>query len=661
MAKITITSISIENMGPFRDRQTIDLSISSQKPVVLVKALNGSGKTTLLTALQIGLYGQRALAGIKRSEYEQLILGLWRRDALGNMRVEIDVMVEIGGARRQLAVWREWSLRAESPQEQVSVVEGGSVDLDFSQGWDEFIGSILPAELVQLFLFDGEKIEALANPDRLPELLKRATEVFLGIGGIEALNNDLKALERRAVLKNKGNAGEGYEVARANLLNWESQASELERRVEMLSQEQAAARNAAEQAEAALGRYTADAQRKGLAAYEQAAEIRSTVVAARKAAEEARSGLSDALSDPVLPVAWLSSMWSRYVQAWDSDQRARHAKLLGQEFKKRDQRIIAALPKGMAKGTVEVLRQALDADLKTVAKVRGSNGPRLYDAPPRDVEQHLKDARIRVKRQLDHLQSAQLRLDKSEQRIGQIPAEEQIADILDELQEKSKLASSAAAKFAAVTQKLQEAQSNLEHVSLRLNAARDRIGSEFRDRSMEAKSLEASARARKALSLFKGRLLASKAQWLSSMITSEFRRLLRKRNLMASVVVDPDTYQVSIRDGKQQELPMDRLSAGERQLLATSVLSALIKERKGRFPVIVDTPLARLDQHHRSALIKGFFATVSHQVVVLSTDQEVDGQAYDALLPFTCREYELCYDDAANRTTVQQVNGEVLC
>ncbi|WP_129110900.1 hypothetical protein [Burkholderia pseudomallei] len=341
----------------------------------------------------------------------------------------------------------------------------------------------------------------------------------------------------------------------------------------MLSQEQAAARNAAEQAEAALGRYTADAQRKGLAAYEQAAEIRSTVVAARKAAEEARSGLSDALSDPVLPVAWLSSLWSRYVQAWDSDQRARHAKLLAQEFKKRDQRIIAALPKGMAKGTVEVLRQALDADLKTFAKVRGSNGPRLYDAPPKDVEQHLKDARIRVKRQLDHLQSAQLRLDKSEQRIGQIPAEEQIADILDELQEKSKLASSAAAKFAAVTQQLQEAQSNLEHVSLRLNAARDRIGSEFRDRSMEAKSLEASARARKALSLFKGRLLASKAQWLSSMITSEFRRLLRKRNLMASVVVDPDTYQVSIRDGKQQELPMDRLSAGERQLLATSVAS----------------------------------------------------------------------------------------
>jgi DNA sulfur modification protein DndD len=53
---------------------------------------------------------------------------------------------------------------------------------------------------------------------------------------------------------------------------------------------------------------------------------------------------------------------------------------------------------------------------------------------------------------------------------------------------------------------------------------------------MEAKSLEASARARKLLVLFKDRLLASKAQWLSSMITIEFQKLLRKRNLMTGVV-----------------------------------------------------------------------------------------------------------------------------
>lgn len=658
MAKITITSVSIENLGPFRERQQIDFGVSPGKPVILVKALNGSGKTTLLTALQVGLYGQKALPGLRRSEYEQLMLGLQRRDAQGHGVVEIGVVVEISGGRRHLNVRREWSSRGDGILEHVSVFEEGDLELDFSQTWDEFIGSILPAELVQLFLFDGEKIEALANPDRLPDLLKRATEVFLGIGGIEALGNDLKALERRAALKNKSTSEE-FEEARSSIDNWKNQADELEMRVQRLTQDQAAARNALEHVQTALDRYTVEAKRKGLVAYEKAASIRNDVVVAGKAVDGARAELAAAMSDPVLPVAWLGSLWQAYCDAWDADQHARHVKLLGQEFKKRDQRVLSALPANMSKATVEALRQVLDQDLKAYSSNRKGAGSRLHDAPPRDIERELEAGQRQVRRSLDALRAAQSQLDKAEQHIGQIPAEEQISDILLDLQERSKATAAAEAKLIVLTQELTEAQSNLAHARVRQNAAEERLGKEFRDRSLEAKSLEASARTRKVLSIFKDRLLASKAQWLSDMITTEFRNLLRKRNLIASVVVDPATYQVLIKDNKQQELPMERLSAGERQLLAISVLSALIKERKGRFPVVVDTPLARLDQQHRSTLIKRFFATVSHQVVVLSTDKEVDGAAYEALSPFTNAEYSFDFDDEEGRTIVHSLTKEV--
>ncbi|WP_269633251.1 DNA sulfur modification protein DndD [Pelomonas sp. BJYL3] len=651
MAKITISSLSIENLGPFRERQTLDLSVTGGRPVVLVKALNGSGKTTLLTALQIGLYGHKALDGLKRSEYEQLLLGLQRKDATGIAAVEISVIVEIGGGQRHLEVRREWHRRSDGLAEELSIFEGGSKDLDFSQTWDEFIGSILPAELVQLFLFDGEKIEALANPERLPDLLRRATEVFLGIGGIDALGNDLKALERRAALKNKNTSAE-FESARSNLGEWEQQVKALEEKVQTLTQEQAAARNDAEQAQVLLDKFTNEAQRRGLTAYEQAAVIRNAVVASKDRVDAARGGLAEIMADPALPIAWLSKLWSQYRDVWDQDQHARHSKLLGQEFKKRDQRVMSAVAALAPKAALDALRKALADDLQAYTRSRTAAVPPLQDANPRDVERQLKDASSRLGSELSRLQSAQVELDKAEQRIGQIPAEEQIGEILKSLQDKSKAASAAEARLAGITERLEEAQSNLAHTRMRLNAAQERLGTEFRDRSLEAKSLDASSRARRALMIFKDRLLASKAQWLSEMITTEFRNLLRKRNLIAKVVVDPKTYRVFIEDGKHQELPMDRLSAGERQLLAISVLSALIKERKGRFPVVVDTPLARLDQQHRSALIKRFFATVSHQVVVLSTDQEVDGPAYDALKPFTNAEYTLDYDDAAGRTSI---------
>ena len=653
MAKITISSIALHNFGPFRERQTLDFRVIPGRPVILVKALNGSGKTTLLTGLQVGLYGHKAMTNMRRSEYEQMITGLLRRDATANASVEIGVGVEVGGGKRQLQVRREWAKRpGDLLSEELIVFENGSADLDFSQGWDDFIASILPAELVQLFLFDGEKIEALANPDRLPDLLKRATEVFLGIGGIEALGNDLKAYERRTVLKNKGESAE-FDSARANLEGWEAQAKDLEAKLQSLNQDQSSARNTAQLAQTALDKYTVESQRRGLVAYEKAAEIRHGVVTARAGTEASRKHIADLMSDAVLPVGWLlSSLWTQYARTWDEDQQARHSKLLQTEFKKRDQRILSSLATFAGKPAAEALKKIFGEDLREFAARKAGASAPLQDSPPKDAERHLVEVKSRLAEEVGNLRVSQAMLDKAEQQIGEIPAEEQIADILKGMQERSRALSAAEAALAALGQQIEETQSHLNHVRIRLGAAQERLGTEFRDRSLESKMLDASGRARKALGVFKDRLLASKAQWLSEMITGEFRNLLRKRNLIANVLVDPATYRVSIQDGKGQELPMDRLSAGERQLLAISVLSALIKERKGRFPVVVDTPLARLDQQHRAALIKRFFATVSHQVVVLSTDQEVDGVAYQTLLPFTNAEYSLDFDDTAGRTTV---------
>jgi DNA sulfur modification protein DndD len=312
---------------------------------------------------------------------------------------------------------------------------------------------------------------------------------------------------------------------------------------------------------------------------------------------------------------------------------------------------VAALTTAAPKASVELIRQVLADDLKRYRSERVSRVV-LQDADPGEAKRRRDDGIARLKKELSGITAARSKLDRAEQQVGQIPAEEQMGGILRGMQERSKTVASAEARLADLTRQLDETASHANHLRVRLNAAQERMSTEFRDRSLEGKALEASVRARAALVLFKEKLLASKAHWLSSMITTEFKSLLRKRNLISQVIVDPSSYRVSIMDGRGKELPMDRLSAGERQLLAISVLSALIKERRGHFPVVVDTPLARLDQQHRSTLVRRFFAEVSHQVVVLSTDQEVEGSAYEALRPYTNAEYSLEFDDATGRTTI---------
>jgi DNA sulfur modification protein DndD len=101
-------------------------------------------------------------------------------------------------------------------------------------------------------------------------------------------------------------------------------------------------------------------------------------------------------------------------------------------------------------------------------------------------------------------------------------------------------------------------------------------------------------------------------------------------------------------------LPKARLSAGEKQLFAIAVLWALAKTARRSVPVVVDTPLGRLDAEHRERLLTEYFPHVSHQVIVLSTDTEVDVEAAKLLEPHLTRQLLLAHDAATATTRVEQ-------
>ncbi|WP_339532493.1 DNA sulfur modification protein DndD [Pseudomonas mucidolens] len=646
MAKLTINQISIENLGPFREQQSFDLRVHAERPVILIKALNGSGKTTLLTALQVGLYGYKAINPARRSEYEQLISGLQRTDATGHARIEMQLGIEVGDYTQALTIRREWLPKEKGNRERFRVFSGHIEDMALAEDWDDFINGILPVELVHLFLFDGEKIEALANPERLPELLRRATEVFLGVGGIDALAGDLKALERRASKKtSSGTAGEDQQQAD----EYEYQLGELEQKIGILSQRQAQARNELDDAQRKLEGYSVEAQRSGLKAYEQAAELNARIEVCEQHYQQARAALVVALENPLLPLSGLDSLWTSYKLQWQKDSASKHAHLLIKEFASRDKRILELLADKVPQAQPAVA-ELLAADLQGLNSVKQLSPIFLPGGDPFEVEPALQLAKQNLKAAQETVTITRQAMEKSQRAVDQIPAHEQLGSVFEAMQNHTQAVSAAGWKLQELSRELEDLRGKQTHFELRYNAAMSRNRAELKEGAFQLIALEAADRAKVALNIFRDRLLASKAQWLSEMITAEFKQLLRKRNLISRVLVEPQTYSVSIEDVTGHTLPMERLSAGERQILAIAVLSALIRERKGRFPVVVDTPLARLDRQHREALIHNFFAKVSHQVLVLSTDEEVEGSVHTALEQHMTREYELAFDDNGRRS-----------
>ncbi len=655
MAKLTINQISIENLGPFREQQSFDLNVQAKRPVILIKALNGSGKATLLTALQIGLYGYKAINMARRSEYEQLIVGLQRNDATGPARIEMRLSIEVGDYTQALTIRREWLPKEKGYREQFRVYAGHSEDLALAENWDDFINDILPVELVHLFLFDGEKIEALANPERLPALLRRATEVFLGLGGIDALANDLKAVERRASKKTpSGDASEDQQQADEYAL----QLTELEQRIEMLSQRQAQARTELDSSQRKLESFSVEAQRSGLQAYQQAAALRARVELCEQQHKQARASLVAALEDPLLPLAWLGPLWERYKEQRQQEQQAKHADLLVNEFAKRDQRVLELLARQVPQAQSAVA-DLFAADLQGLQGSQQPTSILLAGGDPAEIELRLQQAKQLLMEAQEVVVVTQQAMEKAQHAVDQIPAYEQLSAVFETMQQHTQAVSTAEWRVQELSRELEDARGKQAHFDIRHKAALSRARAELKENAFQLKALEAADRAKVALDIFRDRLLASKAQWLSDMITAEFKQLLRKRNLIARVLVEPQTYAVSIEDVNGHSLPMERLSAGERQILAIAVLSALIRERKGRFPVVVDTPLARLDRKHREALVHNFFAKISHQVMVLSTDEEVEGTVYSALEPHMNREYSLAFDDV-KRSSVASIQARQL-
>ena len=609
MSKITFKTIAIQNLGPFAERQSLDLSVRSAKPIILIKALNGSGKTTLLTCLQVVLYGTKALGMGRATEYEQLIRGLQRVDATGPARIELELQIDVNGEHDVIKVAREWKVTPTKLTERLSVTRDGTEDFTLSEDWEEFIDNILPSELVQLFLFDGEKIESLANPKTLPDMLRRATEAFLGIGGIDSLSKDLLAVERRAFLRVKEDSGD-YAQAQSELLALEQQLTETKTAITLLNQTVAGSLTSVDRAKTALASFSAKAQRSGLGAYDQAAQLRANEELAAKQVESAAIAVREALADPLAPLAGLSDLWDTYADRWMLEKETKVAKNLLTEIGKRDTRILQVLKGAAPEEIIASIKNAFRADNAEYEKVANRELALVPAASPETLKPQILRASQLYKSALVRLTEARAEHSDCQRKLAAIPQGDRLAELLTQMQNYAGELASAESTYESSKQTLDDLIGKKAHLEVKVNAANQRLSKDFRGLAHQEKAIAAGQRAREVLAIYKDRLLASKATWLSEMITSEFKGLMRKQRLISKVVVDPETYAVSIVGAGGHELPMERLSAGERQLLAVSVLSALIRERKGRFPVVVDTPLARLDRTHREALIRRFFAKV---------------------------------------------------
>lgn len=152
---------------------------------------------------------------------------------------------------------------------------------------------------------------------------------------------------------------------------------------------------------------------------------------------------------------------------------------------------------------------------------------------------------------------------------------------------------------------------------------------------------------------YKDELQALKADDLAAQMTECFGRIIAKEGLIQKIQIDHKTLEFSYYNKNGRRVEHQMLSSGEKQILVIAMLWALGICSKAEFPLIIDTPLGRLDSIHRTSLIENYFPKASEQVIILSTDQEITDKDYQALKKYVGKEYTLVYDTETMSSSIR--------
>ena len=163
------------------------------------------------------------------------------------------------------------------------------------------------------------------------------------------------------------------------------------------------------------------------------------------------------------------------------------------------------------------------------------------------------------------------------------------------------------------------------------------------------------SRTQLALVQYEQKILQTRLKSLSSYFVEAFNGLVRRKRLIKAVDIDPDSFAIRLVSKTGKYIDTTELSAGERQLYAISMLWALGKTSGRELPMIIDTPLSRLDSLHREALMGTYLPNAGDQVIMLCTDTELTDEIAAMVEPYVSRTYEIGVIDHGGKTSISEL------
>ena len=627
--------------------------------IVLIGAPNGYGKTSLFEAVILGLFGRSGLPLIARASdgaqesadrsYRRFLEMALHSGALEDDRRSCSVrLVFVDESDLEIDVRRIWHFDDSGEyltnDEEVSIHEGSgeqrrpiqmsskNVLFEDRDEWfrDHIAHRFLPHNLAEFFMFDGERVSELAEKDK-KEQVSFGIEGLLGIPILRQLSRDLGdyAKDRSTGTKHVSDKhiekiGNEIDKFRAEIAQDRRKLERIEPDLQML-----------ERARDRLLRDLADYQENATASrHEQVDRLKNH----EQQYEETKSRLEKLLtSDIALAIAGrglrnaltarLKSETLR--EQWEAGKSQGDGNLA---------RFLDSMRRGV--GRIEPALSIMQTD--SVIAEAGRAWENLWHPPPEDcaesyrhpylnmtdrgrVVELLNDAKVLGSYDVVELLDAIFRHEAEVRRIREeIDRSSAVTPQLDKKRDSLK----------RITDEIGEKKGEVKSLNRDISGRQSQLDARNQDlarllnqRDQSKPAIRRAACATKVAAMVDDlvrRTVPSQTGAVANAMTKAHRLMAHKTGLVDRVKITEDC-EVRLFNAEGRDVRDHDLSAGEKQIFTQALFAAVASVSRRDFPMIVDTPLGRLDKSHRKGVLEHFMRR-GHQVILLSTDTEIVGE-----------------------------------
>lgn len=681
-----IRRLEMRNWGPYSGDHDIAFSSPEGPRVIqLIRGENGHGKTHLLRAMVIALQGRdgmriidpssRPSASSTKMHLDSFLADALTRGAESSSEPQMKLAIELEDGQDEIKIERSWWFDDREPADEDLAIflNGSPYEPHASNRREQYeekqalVRARIPENVMQFFFFDGEEIKTIAESDPAEEVTM-GLDALLGLTLLADLSKDVDNARSRLAKEEVAGKRAIAEIQRLEAEITELEASEVE-----LSDDLARERRAGEAIEAELDelqqRLPFGADVSSQDGEEHRADIATRIQSCERERDNVRKRIGEIVANDLAilyPKRLVRSTIDRLEGELALRDWERQRKLMAPECEKLSQRMYgrsAPTPDPPLTGSQKrFYRDLLVQEWKNILQPPPAGIPDEEWLSSFSGEQ-LESAQGRLNAAVEHASGDLSALVREDAALG-----DQLRALSDRLENYAhdQESRNIVDKIRDSSDRLGQIKSSIQDLDGRLKELAGELAEKRRDHSTRVAQSAGSDETREKLTVardiidvvtqFREQLKRRRVADLQTQIQTMMATLAHKgADQFHEVKIDPSNFHLSISDVDGEEVR--RLSAGEREILALSMLWALGKISRRALPIVIDTPLGRLDRRHRDNIVESFLPNAADQVIVLATDEEITEERHALLAPYVAGDLELVFDPKSRTTSIRAAEG----